>query len=105
MTYLGEWLALIGEDRLTRTLSIPHCSIALAISRSRRRSRWLPDLAGYLGIPLDVLLNVDPSAPNLPDHIRKIRDEAIAKVAKRRLDDHLARRVAKAVPETLADAA
>jgi hypothetical protein len=105
MTYLGEWLALIGEDRLTYTLSIPHCSIALAISRNRRRSRWLPDLAGYLGIPLDVLLNVDPSAHNLPDHIRKIRDEAIAKAAKRRLDDHLARRAAKAVPETLADAA
>jgi len=80
-TYLGHWLDFIGENKQFHSLrlGLSPAAITTAINVGCRASPWLDNLADYVGVPRDILLDVHP-------RVREVRDRALAAAARRRLD-------------------
>ena len=85
-TYLGHWLDFIGENKQFHSLrlGLSPAAITTAINVGCRASPWLDNLADYVGVPRDILLDVHPLDAN--PRVREVRDRALAAAARRRLD-------------------
>lgn len=81
---LGAWLDLLGESKaaLSRRFGLSNHAIGVTIITGHY-GPWLTDLAEYIGVPLDMLLNEHPLSTN-PD-VKRIAGQAVARAAVRRL--------------------
>src|SRR5262249_7097456 len=79
----GDWLTFCGEPmaRLSQQFGVSISAICQAIDRSSRGARWIEPLANRLGLPVEVLLNIDPLSSEAAEH----RGRALDKAGRRRL--------------------
>jgi hypothetical protein len=82
-TYLGHWLAFLGEPHqtLARRFDLSSATISMAIRTNGREGKWMAAVADYLGLPLSILLDTPPLDPAAREH----RGRALARASARRL--------------------